>query len=619
LTGEDSALAPVRDALAGRAEISHLEQVDGIEDAGTNRCDCVLFACGSPHESEKMASALRTTPKGLATVALLEPWDPAGAASMLAGGCHCCLPLCGADGDLLLAAIRQAVEHARGLLAREAALRRLARTERLAQLGSWDWDVDGDQTFWSPELFRLMDPMPSGVRKPVTWKHLRALLRPEDQEVADRETARSIATGERLAFEFRLEDQEGEIRWIESLGEVEADESGRSRWVQGIAQDITGRKHEQELEQQLHRTWALESVGELAGGIAHDFNNLLAVILNYASFVREELSDRPDLAGDLEEVERAATRGADLTRQLLVSSNRDMADAEAEAIDVSSVVAETETMLRRTLGEQVILATRADPGLAVCLVAGQLDQILLNLAINARDAMPEGGTLTLAGALIDAREAETSLSPGPYARFRVTDTGLGMTEETARKAFDPFFTTKPRGTGTGLGLATVYGIIQGAGGDLTLRSRPGQGTTVEFYLPTAEGAENVAAAEEKRARPAGQVVLVVEDDEHVRRVTTRILATHGYQVFDEEDPPTALGVLRRETVDLLVTDVVMKHSGVQLAREAREIRPEMPVLFISGYPETLVSHHDLAGDTVLLLKPFTSERLLGEVAGLLAT
>ena len=397
------------------------------------------------------------------------------------------------------------------------------------------------------------------------------------------------------------------------------DESGEVSAVSGVATDITERvqaERERELLQgRLAQSQRLESVGQLAGGVAHDFNNLLAVILNYASFVGEELPEG-ELREDVEEIRRAAERGAALTHQLLVFSRRDVVDPKL--VDLNAVVEDLEKLLRRTIGEQIDLRTRLASNVPVKADPGQIEQVLVNLVVNARDAMPDGGVLTIASADAELDEAyarsHSDVTAGHYVRLSVADTGLGMPEEVRQRALEPFFSTKPKDKGTGLGLATVYGIVTQAGGHLQLDSEPGRGTVVSAYLPAAPGSERAVPAQVKGG---GETILVVEDEDGVRDVAHRILSRDGYSVLAARDGADALAVVEghEAQIDLLLTDVVMPEmSGAQLADRMARAQPELKVLYSSGYTsDARVLDGVLEGDVPFLQKPFSAEQLRHKV------
>ncbi len=385
------------------------------------------------------------------------------------------------------------------------------------------------------------------------------------------------------------------------------------------------------LQNQLHQSQRLESLGQLAGGIAHDFNNLLAVIINYAAFVGEDLaaasaSDGEDrwrsTREDVEQIRLAGERASHLTHQLLAFARREV--VRPEIVDVNDVVGDIEQLLRRTLGEHVELHSSLAGELHPVLIdPGQLEQILVNLAVNARDAMPDGGTLRLDTANMQVDEeyaaARPELSPGAYVRLRVSDTGVGMPAETVQRAFDPFFTTKPAGQGTGLGLATVYGIIQQAGGRAQIYSEPGVGTTITVLLAASEeAAPPVEPPLDPPLRRGEEAILVVEDEPALREVTRRILIAAGYQVIVAENGPQALDLARAHAgrIDMLLSDVVMPQmAGPQLAERLRAERPSISVLLMSGFAQPILDsggHLDLG--VALIEKPFSGPALLAKVA-----
>jgi two-component system, cell cycle sensor histidine kinase and response regulator CckA len=388
--------------------------------------------------------------------------------------------------------------------------------------------------------------------------------------------------------------------------------------VEAEQQALRAEAEQQKMEARFQRTQRLESLGQLAGGVAHDFNNLLAVILNYAAFIVEDGAGTP-FAQDAEQIARAARRGSDLTHQLLSFARREV--IRPRALDVNTVVTEVHQMLQRSIGEHITLAVQtADSLPAVMADPGQLEQVLVNLAVNARDAMPGGGHLTIdtAAVSVDADHAagRAGLSPGRYVRLRVSDTGTGMPKDVIDKAFDPFFTTKPSGQGTGLGLATVYGIITQAGGTVQIYSETGLGTTITVLMPVTDAA---VAAESSRPPPVvidghGITVLVVEDEDALREVTERILRRAGYTVLTAADGVQALRRAKAypHRIDLLLTDVIMPGMlGKDVAAAVVAERPDTRVLFMSGYAQpVLTTHGTLTADVHLLEKPFTSAELM---------
>jgi PAS domain S-box-containing protein len=384
------------------------------------------------------------------------------------------------------------------------------------------------------------------------------------------------------------------------------EDTGDLYGIGGVATDIT---HHVRLEARLREAQRLEAVGQLAGGVAHDFNNLLAVVANYAAFVRKELPDDSRMAGDVDQIIAASRRASELTRRLLLFSRRQ--SGTPEVLSLRRVIESVELLLRRTLGEEIHLTVECDDRLwDVEADRSQLEQMLMSLALNSREAMPDGGALK-----IEAVNAVMRDPDGPSSRavrLTVADTGRGMAREVAAHAFEPFFTTKAvSGHGVGLGLATVYGIVTKARGRIELESEPGRGTTVTVTLPAVRRASDEGPSL-SAPRGRGETVLVVEDADAVRVLTGRILYAAGYQVVSVESGAVALE--RLDAADILVTDVVMPGmSGVELAVTARERRPGLPVVFVSGYTgdTTLAGSDDPV--TAFLAKPFDGDELLRAV------
>ncbi len=388
--------------------------------------------------------------------------------------------------------------------------------------------------------------------------------------------------------------------------------------------DITDRKRteaeRQALGERLRQSERLESLGQLAGGVAHDFNNLLGVILNYAAFVAEETAGNPAINADVEQIRAAAERGARLTRQLLIVGRREA--IRPVILDLNAIVADIHDLLSRSIGEQVQLTAYPAIGLpAIRADRGQIDQILLNLAVNARDAMPAGGTLHIATGVADLDDdyfrTHPGAGPGRHVELTVTDTGTGIPPEVADRIFEPFFTTKPKGQGTGLGLATVYGIVTEAGGSLSVQSQAGSGTTFRLLFPAIEEPATPAVTPSAAGDIGGhgETILVVEDEAAMMEVTARILRRHGYAVVEATTGPDAIAAAAERDVQLLLTDSVMPQmSGRELARQIREVRPELPVLFMSGYDQGVVGTQLIPSEAVMLVqKPFDAETLLKRV------
>jgi two-component system, cell cycle sensor histidine kinase and response regulator CckA len=377
----------------------------------------------------------------------------------------------------------------------------------------------------------------------------------------------------------------------------------------------------QKTEAQLRHAQKMDAVGRLAGGVAHDFNNLLSVILSCAELLLDDLNPVEPMREELEQIQRAAQRAADLTRQLLTFSRQQV--LEPKIIDLNDVLANMNKMLQRIIGVDVELVLLPDSSLGhVRVHPGSIEQVVMNLVVNARDAMPTGGKLTLetANVTIDEETARGHLGtpPGPYVMLAVSDTGVGMDRATQARIFEPFFTTKDVGKGTGLGLSTVFGIVQQSGGSVWVYSEPGQGTSFKVYLPRADGALDELRSVQRPATLRGsETVLLVEDDEQVRTVASGILRRHGYRVLEARNGGEAVLLCEAHVrpIQLLISDVVMPHmNGPELARRLGAVRPEMKVLCMSGYTDdSIVRHGVMDSDIAYLQKPITPESLTRKV------
>jgi two-component system cell cycle sensor histidine kinase/response regulator CckA len=396
------------------------------------------------------------------------------------------------------------------------------------------------------------------------------------------------------------------------------DAKGSTLGTVGIARDVTERRR---LEAQLLQSQKMEAIGRLAGGVAHDFNNLLTTILGYSGILLDQLPADDTLRPDIEEIQRAGERASALTQQLLAFSRKQV--FEPTLLDLNEIVSEAGRMLGRLVGEDVEFVTNLATGLgSVRADRGQIDQVLMNLVINARDAMPHGGRLTLETREVDApgpaRRSERPEAGRRWIRLSVSDNGIGMDEETRRRIFEPFFTTKERGKGTGLGLATVYGVVTQSGGEIWVESESGRGTTFHVDLPRADSPRRFEA-ERPAPLPVGgsETILLVEDEEAVRRLAARVLESCGYEVLTASDADEAEDVWdgSRERVRLLLTDVIMPgRSGVELARALTEREPRLKVLFFSGYTNSAIAERGpLSPGPDLLPKPFTPESLSNKV------
>ena len=440
---------------------------------------------------------------------------------------------------------------------------------------------------------------------------------------ANREQIRSfIRGGYRISdSETREHDRESRPRVFLNnvIGFIE---DGHLVRVWGTQRDVTDQRH---LEEQFRQSQKMEAVGQLAGGIAHDFNNLLTAILGNTQLLLRDLPPGDAKRGDVEEIRKASERAASLTRQLLAYSRRQM--LQPEVLDLNVVVAEMDRMLRRLIGEHITLVTVLAPDLGrVRADPNQIEQVIVNLAVNARDAMPDGGHLTIETANVELDEsfaqAHLGSVAGAYALLAVTDTGTGMDVTVRAHLFEPFFTTKEVGKGTGLGLATVYGIVKQSGGYISVYSEPGHGSSFKIYLPrTVAPAESAGSAQKGGPTQGTETVLVVEDEPAVLSLSQRALEAQGYVVLAAADPPAALRVVERHggTIHLLLTDVVMPTmSGAELAERLLSQRPGIRVLYMSGYPgDAAVQHGALPSGSAFLQKPFSPDGLARKVRDVL--
>ncbi|MDX6439902.1 MAG: two-component system, cell cycle sensor histidine kinase and response regulator CckA [Gaiellaceae bacterium] len=400
------------------------------------------------------------------------------------------------------------------------------------------------------------------------------------------------------------------------------DADGKPDFAIAMAEDVTDRK---QLEEQLLQSQKLEAIGRLAGGVAHDFNNMLTAIGGYTAFALEHADDGSPLRSDLDEIRKATDRAAKLTRQLLAFSRKQV--LTPELLNLNGIVVEMQSMLKPLIGEDVILTTRLDPALGpIEADPGQLHQVVMNLVVNARDAMPGGGNLTIQTANVDVDEiGDGSIEPGRYVTLTVRDAGEGIDEETLGQIFEPFFTTKEPGKGTGLGLATVYGIVKQSGGYLEVDSEIGVGSAFTIYLRRVDDArphrpEPAPPAPIELARPPSQEakrVLVVEDEEVVRRLVRQVLEGEGYEVLVAQDGEAAIEIAGRSTIDLLLTDLTMPNvGGRELAERLRAEQPGLRIVYMSGYVEDELSGA-LPPATSFLSKPFTFSELTEKVRDLM--
>ncbi len=492
----------------------------------------------------------------------------------------------------------------------------LAKAQQTAHLGSWEQDLASGVLEWSEETYRIFG-LPPG--RPITEEFFFSCVHPDDRAAVRKAAREALDEHTTYSIDHRIVRLDGSERWVHEQGEYVFDDRGQATRMVGTVQDITERKL---LEDQLRQAMKMEAVGRLAGGVAHDFNNLLTAIIGHSELVLKNLDATHQLRQDIEQIRVAGERAASLTRQLLAFSRKQM--LQPQVLDPSALVGNMIKMLRRLIGEDIQLVEDLQPSpWSVKADPGQLEQILLNLVINARDAMPQGGKLTLSVRNVEVDEFQArkhrGLRPGRYAVMSVKDTGKGMDAATQSRIFEPFFTTKEAGKGTGLGLSTVYGVVKQSEGYIGVQSEVAVGTTFDIYLPRVdEKAAPVQPSSSATRRLSGsETILLVEDDQLVRNLVRTILGTTGYHVLEARNPIEALQMVESDTqrIHLLITDVVMgTMSGRRLAESIQTRRPETKVLFMSGHTDDAIVHYGLIDlKKSFLQKPFSAETLLRKV------
>lgn len=495
-----------------------------------------------------------------------------------------------------------------------------ARALEAARVVAWSWSLADNQIRWNEHRKPMLGSEPG-----EHWVDVRDFMRrihPEDRRDVARAANAAIAGVHDYDIEYRIQCADGGVQWVASRGQLLRAPDGTPTGITGVLLDISDRKR---LEHQLLEAQKMEAIGRLAGGVAHDFNNLLQAILGFADMARETAGPDSPVLPELDEVIRAAERARDLVSQLLAYSRRQLLKLGPVALD--ETVTAMGNMIARLIDGTITLQIETPPGRAMIRAdRTQVEQVLVNLCLNGRDAMPSGGTLSIAVTPITVTPADCtempSAKPGEYHRLRVRDTGAGMDPQVLSCMFEPFYTTKAVGKGTGLGLATVYGIVQQHRGFIHAASAPGGGTTIDVYFPALDTAPVSEPVEEKPVVATGSgTILIAEDNDAVRQLARRVLERAGYTVVDAADGDAAIAAFdrHRAAIDAAFLDVVMPGKNGRMVLEyLREHAPDLPVMFASGYAEGEVhTNFVLEEGLVLIQKPYNSKKLLAALQALL--
>lgn len=519
-------------------------------------------------------------------------------------------------------AVRRAIENRRLARQRDEAQARMRFALEAARIGTWEADLTTGAAIWSETLEALHGMSPGSFAS--TFAAFLDRIHPDDRAGVQEATEKAMRDRTDSNILYRTQWPDGSLHWIRATGRTFYDQDAVPLRAAGVGFDVT---ELHALEEQYRQAQKMEAIGQLAGGIAHDFNNLLTAIRGYTELMAESLAITDPHQESLGEIRLAAERATSLTRQLLAFSRRQL--IEPRVLDLAEVLRSMEPMLRRLIGEDIVLAVETNAAGRVRADAGQMEQVVMNLAVNARDAMPDGGRLLLELADVRLDDEYVALhpevGPGLYVMLAVSDTGTGMSEATRARVFEPFFTTKPMGKGTGLGLATVYGIVKQSRGSIGVYSEPGQGTVFKVHLPREDGpVDDVPEVRETRSLQGSETILVVEDEAVVRDLVRKVLGRAGYRVLLAATPREAVAIAETEPgrMHLLLTDVVLPEiNGRVLAdriRASRFDRGDLRVLFMSGYTDSAIVHHGvLDGGTPFLHKPFTPQVLAAKVRDVL--
>lgn len=505
---------------------------------------------------------------------------------------------------------------------------RLQLSQQAARVGTWEWNLETGETIWSDGIWLLIGLKPGEIES--NYENWAKFINPEDVKSMEDALQRAIKGTEVLNSEFRIITNDGRILWLASKGRVIRNEEGKAERLLGVNIDITERKQAEEdlrkSEEKLRQAQKLESIGRLAGGIAHDFNNMLTAINGYSDLSLRRLPADNPVRGYIEEIKKAGERSAALTHQLLAFSRRQI--LQPKVLNINQVLSETTVMLQRLIGEDIHLVSALSSDIGqIEADPGQISQVIMNLVVNSRDAMPSGGIITIETENVYLDEEFVNQNPdvkiGDYVLLAVSDTGSGIKQDMLELIFEPFYTTKEIGKGTGLGLATVYGIVKQSGGCINVKSTVNKGTTFEIYLPRIEQKEeklkeNVLS---EKLLQGTETILIVEDEHMVRRLTKQILESYNYNVIEAENGEEALEVCEiiGNEIDLLLSDIVMpKMGGYELAKILLEDYPQMKILFTSGYTEeSIIKNHFSDAKTNFIHKPYDPDTLALKVREIL--
>lgn len=493
----------------------------------------------------------------------------------------------------------------------------LKEAQEVAHLGNWELDVLTNHITWSDEIYRIFGMTPS--KAGLTFDAFRELVHPDDQDSID-ELAEKLATERSAQFQYRLIRPNGQVRWVSGRGKTTFDESGTPVRVFGVLQDVTD---QHALENQLRQAQKMESVGRLAGGVAHDFNNMLGVILGHVDMILAKTNPDHSSYSNLKEIKKAGKRSADLTRQLLAFARQQT--ITPKVIDLNETVSGITNMLQRLIGEDINLAWVPHEELwPVKIDPSQLDQILANLCVNARDAIADVGKVTIETANTAFDEVycaqHVGFESGEYVMLAVSDDGCGMDSDTLNNVFEPFYTTKEQGKGTGLGLATIYGVVKQNKGFINVYSEPNHGTTFKIYLKRHLGmyVDQFAMEESSIQNARGdETILLAEDDLAILEMTTTMLELEGYTVLSTNSPAEAIRLASEHPNDihLFLSDVVMPEmNGRDLSHKILSIYPQLKCLFMSGYTANVIAHRGVLDDGInFIQKPFSMSDLMSKV------